>query len=222
MSFNITNWLRKNAVLASSAVYGGNQIEIYQHNKLMWLITPEKQSELNILMIDDNTHGMAGHNGKFPYMTSEGGLIITAPKLPDGATFVYRGLNVLRTEYDRGMWVTAQSTYANQWRNIDSSVFMEQEAKFVAKDDETKARELAFKTNIKNLLDRLNAKSSDPEYLKLVEQAMSFDHSYDYIDNLVMWRNADDLRKKLEAGFDACGFDGKAIMQDVISSHMSY
>ena len=55
----------------------------------------------------------------------------------------------------------------------------------------------------------------------LVDLAFSLDHSFDYSDDINVWRHGNKARKMAETKFTDFGLDGKVLMDRIIKTHCS-
>lgn len=220
MLTNLQQWFANNLVLVSGH-YSYGAFNVFYSNQTLWIINPKdieefkKQTE-----VANERYNLGTTKQGQEYITSTYGLILVGEVDIDTETFTYDVYTVLNVELSKSLGYLS-GHFKNNMGDQSTEKLMAAHAEKVKRRNEEEARSQAYLKKIADLKAEILTMSKDDGFKDLVDLAFSLDHSYDYSDDINVWRHGNDARKKAEMKFSEFGLDGKVLMDRIIKTHCS-
>ena len=154
------------------------------------------------------------------YITSTYGLILVGEVDIDTDTFTYDDYTVLKIELSESLGYLS-GHFKNNMGDQSTEKLMAAHAEKVKQRTEQEAKSKAYLKKIADLKAEILTMSKDDGFKDLVDLAFSLDRSYEYSDDINVWRRGNDARKMAEKKFTDFGLDGKVLMDRIIKTHRS-
>lgn len=218
MLTNLQQWFANNLVLVSGH-YSFGAFNVFYSNQTLWIINPKdieefkKQTE-----VANERYNLGTTRQGQEYITSTYGLILVGEVDIDTDTFTYDVYTVLNVELSKSLGYLS-GHFKNNMGDQSTGKLMAAQAEKVKRRNEEEARSQAYLKKIADLKAEILTMSKDDGFKDLVDLAFSLDHSYDYSDDINVWRHGNDARKKAEMKFSEFGLDGKVLMDRIIKTH---
>lgn len=220
MLTNLQQWFANNLVLVSGH-YSFGAFNVFYSNQTLWIINPKdieefkKQTE-----VANERYNLGTTKEGQEYITSTYGLILVGEVDIDTDTFTYDVYTVLNVELSKSLRYLS-GHFKNNMGDQSTEKLMATHAEKVKQRAKQEAESQAYLKKIADLKAEILAMSKDDGFKDLVDLAFSLDHSYDYSDDINVWRRGNDARKMAEKKFTDFGLDGKVLMDRIIKTHCS-
>ena len=220
MLTNLQQWFANNLVLVSGH-YSFGAFNVFYSNQTLWIINPKdieefkKQTE-----VANERYNLGTTKQGQEYITSTYGLIVVGEVDIKTETFTYDVYTVLNVELSKSLRYLS-GHFKNNMGDQSTEKLMAAHAEKVKRRNEEEARSQAYLKKIADLKAEILTMSKDDGFKDLVDLAFSLDHSYDYSDDINVWRRGNDARKMAEKKFTDFGLDGKVLMDRIIKTHCS-
>ena len=220
MLTNLQQWFANNLILVSGH-YSFGAFSAFYSNQTLWIIDPKDIEEFRrqTEMANERYNLGTTKQGQ-EYITSTYGLILVGEVDIDTDTFTYDDYTVLKVELSESLGYLS-GHFKNNMGNQSTKYLMTVHAEKVKQRTEQEAKSKAYLKKIADLKAEILAMSKDDGFKDLVDLAFSLDHSYDYSDDINVWRRGNDARKMAEKKFTDFGLDGKVLMDRIIKTHCS-
>ena len=220
MLTNLQQWFANNLVLVS-AHYSFGAFNAFYSNQTLWIINPKDIEEFRrqTEMANERYNLGTTKQGQ-EYITSTYGLILVGEVDIDTDTFTYDDYTVLKIELSESLGYLS-GHFKNNMGDQSTEKLMAAHAEKVKQRTEQEAKSKAYLKKIADLKAEILTMSKDDGFKDLVDLAFSLDHSYDYSDDINVWRRGNEARKMAEMKFTDFGLDGKVLMERIIKTHRS-
>ena len=220
MLTNLQQWFANNLVLVSGH-YSFGAFNAFYSNQTLWIINPKDIEEFRRQTeMANERYNLGTTKQDQEYITSTYGLILGGEVDIDTDTFTYDDYTVLKVELSESLGYLS-GHFKNNMGDQSTEKLMAAHAERVKRRNEEEARSQAYLKKIADLKAEILTMSKDDGFKDLVDLAFSLDHSYDYSDDINVWRHGNDARKMAEKKFDDFGLDGKVLMDRIIKTHCS-
>ncbi len=220
MLSNLQQWYANNLILVSSH-YSFGAFNAFYSNQTLWIINPKDIEEFKRQNEAANERYNLGTTKEGQeYITSTYGLILVGEVDIDTDTFTYDVYTVLNVELSKSLGYLS-GHFKNNMGDQSTEKLMAAHAGRVKRRNEEEARSQAYLKKIADLKAEILTMSKDDGFKDLVDLAFSLDHSYDYSDDINVWRHGNEARKMAEMKFTDFGLDGKVLMDRIIKTHCS-
>ena len=220
MLSNLQQWFANNLTLVSSH-YSFGAFNAFYSNQTLWIINPKDIEEFKRQNEAANERYNLGTTKEGQeYITSTYGLILVGEVDNKTDTFTYDAYKVLKVELSESLGYLS-GHFKNNMGDQSTEKLMAAHAERVKRRNEEEARSQAYLKKIADLKAEILTMSKDDGFKDLVDLAFSLDHSYDYSDDINVWRRGNDARKMAEMKFTDFGLDGKVLMDRIIKTHCS-
>ena len=220
MLTNLQQWFANNLILVSSH-YSFGAFNAFYSNQTLWIINPKDIEEFKRQNEAANERYNLGTTKEGQeYITSTYGLILVGEVDNKTDTFTYDPYKVLKVELSESLGYLS-GHFKNNMGDQSTEKLMAAHAERVKRRNEEEARSQAYLKKIADLKAEILTMSKDDGFKDLVDLAFSLDHSYDYSDDINVWRRGNDARKMAEMKFTDFGLDGKVLMDRIIKTHCS-
>ena len=220
MLTNLQQWYANNLILVSSH-YSFGAFNAFYSNQTLWIINPKDIEEFkrqNEAANERYNLGTAKEGQE--YITSTYGLILVGEVDIDTDTFTYDAYKVLKVELSESLGYLS-GHFKNNMGDQSTEKLMAAHVEKVKQRAEQEAKSQAYLKKIADLKAEILAMSKDDGFKDLVDLAFSLDHSFDYSDDINVWRHGNEARKMAEMKFTDFGLDGKVLMDRIIKTHCS-
>ena len=220
MLTNLQQWYANNLTLVSSH-YSFGAFSAFYSNQTLWIINPvdvEEFKRQNDAASERYNLGTTKEGQE--YITSTYGLILVGEVDIDTETFTYDDYTVLKVELSESLGYLS-GHFKNNMGDQSTEKLMAAHAERVKRRNEEEARSQAYLKKIADLKAEILTMSKDDGFKDLVDLAFSLDHSFDYSDDINVWRRGNEARKMAEMKFTDFGLDGKVLMDRIIKTHCS-
>ena len=220
MLTNLQQWYANNLTLVSSH-YSFGAFSAFFSNQTLWIINPvdvEEFKRQNDAASERYNLGTTKEGQE--YITSTYGLILVGEVDIDTETFTYDDYTVLKVELSESLGYLS-GHFKNNMGDQSTEKLMAAHAEKVKQRTEREAKSKAYLKKIADLKAEILAMSEKEGFEALVNRAFSLDHSYDYSDDIYVWRRGNEARKMAEMKFTDFGLDGKVLMDRIIKTHCS-
>ena len=220
MLTNLQQWYANNLTLVSSH-YSFGAFSAFYSNQTLWIINPvdvEEFKRQNDAASERYNLGTTKEGQE--YITSTYGLILVGEVDIDTETFTYDDYTVLKVELSESLRYLS-GHFKNNMGDQSTEKLMAAHAEKVKQRTEREAKSKAYLKKIADLKAEILTMSKDDGFKDLVDLAFSLDHSYDYSDDINVWRSGNEVRKMTEMKFTDFGLDGKVLMDRIIKTHCS-
>ena len=220
MLTNLQQWYANNLILVSGH-YSFGAFNVFYSNQTLWIINPKdieefkKQTE-----VANERYNLGTTKQGQEYITSTYGLILVGEVDIKTDAFTYDVYTVLNVELSKSLRYLS-GHFKNNMGDQSTEKLMAAHAEKVKRRNEEEARRQAYLKKIADLKAEILTMSKDDGFKDLVDLAFSLDHSYDYSDDINVWRRGNDARKMAEMKFTDFGLDGKVLMDRIIKTHCS-
>ncbi len=220
MLTNLQQWFANNLVLVSGH-YSFGAFNVFYSNQTLWIINPKdieefkKQTE-----VANERYNLGTTKQGQEYITSTYGLILVGEVDIDTDTFTYDDYTVLKVELSESLGYLS-GHFKNNIGDQSTEKLMAAHAEKVKQRTEREAKSKAYLKKIADLKAEILAMSEKDGFKDLVDFAFSRDHSFDYSDDINVWRRGNEARKMAEMKFTDFGLDGKVLMDRIIKTHCS-
>jgi hypothetical protein len=204
-----------------SGHYSFGAFNAFYSNQTLWIINPKdieefkKQTE-----VANERYNLGTTKQGQEYITSTYGLILVGEVDINTDTFTYDVYKVLKVELSKSLGYLS-GHFKNNMGDQSTEKLMAAHAEKVKQRTEQEAKSKAYLKKIADLKAEILAMSKDDGFKDLVDLAFSLDHSYDYSDDINVWRHGNEARKMAEMKFTDFGLDGKVLMDRIIKTHCS-
>ena len=220
MLTNLQQWYANNLILVSSH-YSFGAFNAFYSNQTLWIINPKDIEEFKRQNEAANERYNLGTTKEGQeYITSTYGLILVGEVDIKTDTFTYDVYKVLKVELSESLGYLS-GHFKNNMGDQSTEKLMAAHAERVKRRNEEEARSQAYLKKIADLKAEILTMSKDDGFKDLVDLAFSLDHSYDYSDDINVWRRGNEARKMAEMKFTDFGLDGKVLMDRIIKTHCS-
>ena len=220
MLTNLQQWYANNLILVSGH-YSFGSFNAFYSNQTLWIINPvdvEEFKRQNDAASERYNLGTTKEGQE--YITSTYGLILVGEVDIDTETFTYDDYTVLKVELSESLRYLS-GHFKNNMGDQSTEKLMAAHAEKVKQRTEREAKSKAYLKKIADLKAEILAMSKDDGFEGLVDLAFSLDHSFDYSDDINVWRHGNEARKMAEMKFTDFGLDGKVLMDRIIKTHCS-
>ena len=220
MLTNLQQWFANNLILVSGH-YSIGAFSAFYSNQTLWIIDPKDIEEFRRQNEAANERYNLGTTKEGQeYITSTYGLILVGEVDIDTDTFTYDVYKVLKVELSKSLGYLS-GHFKNNMGDQSTEKLMAAHAERVKRRNEEEARSQAYLKKIADLKAEILTMSKKDGFKDLVDLAFSLDHSYDYSDDIRVWRRGNDARKMAEMKFSEFGLDGKVLMERIVKAHCS-
>ena len=220
MLSNLQQWYANNLTLVSG-YYSFGAFNAFYSNQTLWIINPKDIEEFKRQNEAANERYNLGTTKEGQeYITSTYGLILVGEVDIDTDTFTYDVYKVLKVELSESLGYLS-GHFKNNMGDQSTEKLMAAHAERVKRRNEEEARSQAYLKKIADLKAEILAMSKKDGFKDLVDLAFSLDHSFDYSDDINVWRRGNEARKMAEMKFTDFGLDGKVLMDRIIKTHCS-
>ena len=220
MLSNLQQWYANNLILVSSH-YSFGAFNAFYSNQTLWIINPKDIEEFKRQNEAANERYNLGTTKEGQeYITSTYGLILVGEVDNKTDTFTYDAYKVLKVELSESLGYVS-GHFKNNMGDQSTEKLMAAHAERVKRRNEEEARSQAYLKKIADLKAEILAMSKKDGFKDLVDLAFSLDHSFDYSDDINVWRRGNEARKMAEMKFTDFGLDGKVLMDRIIKTHCS-
>lgn len=220
MLTNLQQWFANNLVLVSSH-YSFGAFNAFYSNQTLWIINPKDIEEFKRQNEAANERYNLGTTKEGQeYITSTYGLILVGEVDIDTDTFTYDAYKVLKVELSESLGYLS-GHFKNNMGDQSTEKLMAAHVEKVKQRAEQEARSQAYLKKIADLKAEILTMSKKDGFKDLVDLAFSLDHSFDYSDDINVWRRGNEARKMAEMKFTDFGLDGKVLMDRIIKTHCS-
>jgi hypothetical protein len=220
MLSNLQQWYANNLILVSSH-YSFGAFNAFYSNQTLWIINPKDIEEFRRQNEAANERYNLGTTKQGQeYITSTYGLILVGEVDINTDTFTYDVYKVLKVELSKSLGYLS-GHFKNNMGDQSTEKLMAAHAEKVKQRAKQEAESQAYLKKIADLKAEILAMSKKDGFKDLVDFAFSLDHSYDYSDDINVWRRGNDARKMAEMKFTDFGLDGKVLMDRIIKTHCS-
>ena len=220
MLSNLQQWFANNLILVSSH-YSFGAFNAFYSNQTLWIINPKDIEEFKRQNEAANERYNLGTTKEGQeYITSTYGLILVGEVDIDTDTFTYDVYKVLKVELSESLGYLS-GHFKNNMGDQSTEKLMAAHAEKVKQRAEQEAKSQAYLKKIADLKAEILAMSKKDGFKDLVDLAFSLDHSFDYSDDINVWRRGNEARKMAEMKFTDFGLDGKVLMDRIIKTHCS-
>ena len=220
MLSNLQQWFANNLILVSSH-YSFGAFNAFYSNQTLWIINPKDIEEFKRQNEAANERYNLGTTKEGQeYITSTYGLILVGEVDNKTDTFTYDAYKVLKVELSESLGYLS-GHFKNNMGDQSTEKLMAAHAERVKRRNEEEARSQAYLKKIADLKAEILTMSKDDGFKDLVDLAFSLDHSFDYSDDINVWRRGNEARKMAEMKFTDFGLDGKVLMDRIIKTHCS-
>ena len=218
MLSNLQQWYANNLILVSSH-YSFGAFNAFYSNQTLWIINPKDIEEFKRQNEAANERYNLGTTKEGQeYITSTYGLILVGEVDNKTDTFTYDAYKVLKVELSESLGYLS-GHFKNNMNDQTTEKLMAAHVEKVKQRAEQEAKSQAYLKKITDLKAEILAMSKKDGFKDLVDLAFSLDHSYDYSDDINVWRRGNDARKMAEMKFSDFGLDGKVLMDRIIKTH---
>ena len=220
MLTNLQQWFANNLTLVSSH-YSFGAFNAFYSNQTLWIINPKDIEEFkrqNEAANERYNLGTAKEGQE--YITSTYGLILVGEVDNKTDTFTYDAYKVLKVELSESLGYLS-GHFKNNMGDQSTEKLMAAHVEKVKQRAEQEAKSQAYLKKIADLKAEILAMSKDDGFKDLVDLAFSLDHTFDYSDDINVWRHGNEARKMAEMKFTDFGLDGKVLMDRIIKTHCS-
>ena len=220
MLTNLQQWFANNLVLVSGH-YSFGAFNVFYSNQTLWIINPKdieefkKQTE-----VANERYNLGTTKQGQEYITSTYGLILVGEVDIKTDAFTYDVYTVLNVELSKSLRYLS-GHFKNNMGDQSTEKLMAAHAEKVKRRNEEEARSQAYLKKIADLKAEILTMSKDDGFKDLVDLAFSLDQSFDYSDDINVWRRGNEARKMAEMKFTDFGLDGKVLMDRIIKTHCS-
>ena len=220
MLTNLQQWFANNLVLVSGH-YSFGAFNAFYSNQTLWIINPKAVAEFRrqTEMANERYNLGTTKQGQ-EYITSTYGLILVGEVDIDTDTFTYDDYTVLKIELSESLGYLS-GHFKNNMGDQSTEKLMAAHAEKVKQRTEQEAKSKAYLMKIADLKAEILTMSKDDGFKDLVDLAFSLDRSYEYSDDINVWRHGNDAHKMAEKKFTDFGLDGKVLMDRIIKTHCS-
>lgn len=220
MLTNLQQWYANNLTLVSSH-YSFGGFNAFYSNQTLWIINPKDIEEFKRQNEAANERYNLGTTKEGQeYITSTYGLILVGEVDNKTDTFTYDAYKVLKVELSESLGYLS-GHFKNNMGDQSTKKLMAAHAKKVKQRTEQEAKSKAYLKKIADLKAEILTMSKKDGFKDLVDLAFSLDHSFDYSDDINVWRRGNKARKMAEMKFTDFGLDGKVLMDRIIKTHCS-
>ena len=220
MLTNLQQWYANNLILVSGH-YSFGGFNAFYSNQTLWIINPKDIEEFKRQNeTTSERYNLGTTKEGQEYITSTYGLILVGEVDIDTDTFTYDVYKVLKVELSESLGYLS-GHFKNNMGDQSTEKLMAAHAEKVKQRTEREAKSKAYLKKIADLKAEILAMSKKDGFKDLVDLAFSLDHSYDYSDDINVWRHGNDARKMAEKKFTDFGLDGKVLMDRIIKTHCS-
>ena len=220
MLSNLQQWYANNLILVSGH-YSFGGFNAFYSNQTLWIINPKDIEEFKRQNeTTSERYNLGTTKEGQEYITSTYGLILVGEVDIDTDTFTYDDYTVLKVELSESLGYLS-GHFKNNMGDQSTEKLMAAHAEKVKQRTEREAKSKAYLKKIADLKAEILAMSEKEGFEALVNRAFSLDHSYDYSDDINVWRHGNDVRKMAEMKFTDFGLDGKVLMDRIIKTHCS-
>ena len=220
MLSNLQQWYANNLILVSSH-YSFGAFNAFYSNQTLWIINPKDIEEFKRQNEAANERYNLGTTKEGQeYITSTYGLILVGEVDNKTDTFTYDAYKVLKVELSESLGYLS-GHFKNNMGDQSTEKLMAAHVEKVKQRAEQEAKSQAYLKKIADLKAEILAMSKDDGFKDLVDLAFSLDHSFDYSDDINVWRRGNEARKMAEMKFIDFGLDGKVLMDRIIKMHCS-
>ena len=220
MLSNLQQWYANNLILVSSH-YSFGAFNAFYSNQTLWIINPKDIEEFKRQNEAANERYNLGTTKEGQeYITSTYGLILVGEVDNKTDTFTYDAYKVLKVELSKSLGYLS-GHFKNNMGDQSTEKLMATHAEKVKQRAEQEAKSQAYLKKIADLKAEILTMSKDDGFKELVDLAFSLDHSFDYSDDINVWRHGNEARKMAEMKFTDFGLDGKVLMDRIIKTHCS-
>lgn len=220
MLSNLQQWYANNLILVSSH-YSFGAFNAFYSNQTLWIINPKDIEEFKRQNEAANERYNLGTTKEGQeYITSTYGLILVGEVDNKTDTFTYGAYKVLKVELSESLGYLS-GHFKNNMGDQSTEKLMAAHVEKVKQRAEQEARSQAYLKKIADLKAEILAMSKKDGFKDLVDLAFSLDHSFDYSDDINVWRRGNEARKMAEMKFTDFGLDGKVLMDRIIKTHCS-
>ena len=220
MLSNLQQWFANNLTLVSSH-YSFGAFNAFYSNQTLWIINPKDIEEFKRQNEAANERYNLGTTKEGQeYITSTYGLILVGEVDNKTDTFTYDAYKVLKVELSESLGYLS-GHFKNNMGDQSTEKLMAAHVEKVKQRAEQEAKSQAYLKKIADLKAEILAMSKDDGFKDLVDLAFSLDHTFDYSDDINVWRHGNEARKMAEMKFTDFGLDGKVLMDRIIKTHCS-
>ena len=220
MLSNLQQWYANNLILVSGH-YSFGAFNAFYSNQTLWIINPKDTEEFKRQNEAANERYNLGTTKEGQeYITSTYGLILVGEVDNKTDTFTYGVYKVLKVELSESLGYL-RGHFKNNMGDQSTEKLMAAHVEKVKQRAEQEAKSKAYLKKIADLKAEILTMSKKDGFKDLVDLAFSLDHSYDYSDDIGVWRHGNEARKMTEMKFDDFGLDGKVLMDRIIKTHCS-
>ena len=220
MLTNLQQWFANNLTLVSSH-YSFGAFNAFYSNQTLWIINPKDIEEFKRQNEAANERYNLGTTKEGQeYITSTYGLILVGEVDNKTDTFTYDAYKVLKVELSESLGYLS-GHFKNNMGDQSTEKLMAAHVEKVKQRAEQEARSQAYLKKIADLKAEILTMSKKDGFKDLVDLAFSLDHSFDYSDDINVWRRGNEARKMAEMKFTDFGLDGKVLMDRIIKTHCS-
>ena len=220
MLSNLQQWFANNLTLVSSH-YSFGAFNAFYSNQTLWIINPKDIEEFKRQNEAANERYNLGTTKEGQeYITSTYGLILVGEVDNKTDTFTYDAYKVLKVELSESLGYLS-GHFKNNMGDQSTEKLMAAHVEKVKQRAEQEAKSQAYLKKIADLKAGILAMSKKDGFKDLVDLAFSLDHSFDYSDDINVWRRGNEARKMAEMKFTDFGLDGKVLMDRIIKTHCS-
>ena len=220
MLTNLQQWYANNLILVSGH-YSFGGFNAFYSNQTLWIINPKDIEEFKRQNeTTSERYNLGTTKEGQEYITSTYGLILVGEVDIDTETFTYDDYTVLKVELSKSLRYLS-GHFKNNMGDQSTEKLMAAHAEKVKQRTEREAKSKAYLKKIADLKAEILAMSEKEGFEALVNRAFSLDHSFDYSDDINVWRSGDEARKRAEMKFSEFGLDGKVLMDRIIKTHCS-
>ena len=218
MLTNLQQWYANNLILVSSH-YSFGAFSAFYSNQTLWIINPKDIEEFKRQNEAANERYNLGTTKEGQeYITSTYGLILVGEVDNKTDTFTYDAYKVLKVELSESLGYLS-GHFKNNMGKQSTKRLMATHAEKVKQRDLQEAKSQAYLKKIADLKAEILAMSKKDGFKDLVDLAFSLDHSFDYSDDINVWRRGNEACKMAEMKFTDFGLDGKVLMDRIIKTH---
>ena len=220
MLSNLQQWYANNLILVSSH-YSFGAFNAFYSNQTLWIINPKDIEEFKRQNEAANERYNLGTTKEGQeYITSTYGLILVGEVDNKTDTFTYDAYKVLKVELSESLGYLS-GHFKNNMGDQSTEKLMAAHVEKVKQRAKQEARSQAYLKKIADLKAEILTMSKKDGFKDLVDLAFSLDHSFDYSDDINVWRHGNEARKMAEMKFTDFGLDGKVLMDRIIKTHCS-
>ena len=220
MLTNLQQWYANNLILVSGH-YSFGGFNAFHSNQTLWIINPKDIEEFKRQNeTTSERYNLGTTKEGQEYITSTYGLILVGEVDNKTDTFTYDDYTVLKVELSESLGYLS-GHFKNNMGDQSTEKLMAAHAEKVKQRTEREAKSKAYLKKIADLKAEILAMSEKEGFEALVNRAFSLDHSYDYSDDINVWRRGNEARKMAEMKFTDFGLDGKVLMDRIIKTHCS-